>query len=49
MNAEDLWPFQRRFLRAALVPGIDTAALSIPRGKLRRTVGNPGRNSTRNV
>lgn len=28
----DLRPFQRRFLRRALSPGIDTAALSIPRG-----------------
>ena len=28
----ELRPFQRRFLRAALVPGVDTAALSIPRG-----------------
>ena len=28
----DLRPFQRRFLRSALAPGIDTAALSLPRG-----------------
>ena len=28
----DLRPFQRRFLRAALAPGIDTACLSLPRG-----------------
>ena len=28
----DLRPFQRRFLRAALKPDIDTAALSLPRG-----------------
>ena len=28
----ELRPFQRRFLRAALAPGVDTAALSIPRG-----------------
>ena len=28
----ELRPFQRRFLRAALAPGIDTAALSMPRG-----------------
>ena len=27
-----LRPFQRRFIRAATAPGIDTAALSIPRG-----------------
>ena len=28
----DLRPFQRRFIRAATRPGIDTAALSLPRG-----------------
>ena len=28
----NLRPFQRRFLRSALKPGIDVAALSIPRG-----------------
>ena len=28
----DLRPFQRRFVRAATAPGIDTAALSLPRG-----------------
>lgn len=28
----DLRPFQRAFLRGATAPGIDTAALSIPRG-----------------
>ena len=28
----DLRPFQRRFVTAALRPGVDTAALSIPRG-----------------
>ena len=28
----ELRPFQRRFLRAALAPDIDTAALSLPRG-----------------
>ncbi len=28
----DLRPFQRRFLRAATAPAIDTAALSLPRG-----------------
>ena len=27
-----LRPFQRRFIRSALAPGIDTAALSLPRG-----------------
>ena len=30
--AVTLRPFQRRFIGAALAPGIDTAALSIPRG-----------------
>ena len=29
---DELRPFQRRFLRGALAPGIDIAALSIPRG-----------------
>ena len=29
---DDLRPFQRQFLRGALGPGIDTAALSLPRG-----------------
>ena len=28
----DLRPFQKRFIRAATAPGVDTAALSIPRG-----------------
>ena len=28
----DLRPFQRTFIRAATSPGIDTAALSLPRG-----------------
>ena len=28
----ELRPFQKRFLRGALAPGIDTAALSLPRG-----------------
>ena len=28
----DLRPFQRRFVRAAFAPGVDTAALSLPRG-----------------
>ena len=27
-----LRPFQRRFIASALAPGIDTAALSLPRG-----------------
>ena len=27
-----LRPFQKRFLRAALAPNVDTAALSLPRG-----------------
>ena len=29
---DQLRPFQRRFLRAALAPKIDTSALSMPRG-----------------
>ena len=29
---DELRPFQRRFLRAALAPGIDTSALCTPRG-----------------
>ena len=32
MIDSDLRPFQRRFLKGALAPGIDVAALSIPRG-----------------
>ena len=32
MPGEGLRPFQRRFLAGALAPGIDTAALRIPRG-----------------
>ena len=32
MKTGELRGFQRRFLRGALAPGIDTAALSIPRG-----------------
>ena len=32
MHPELLRPFQRRFLRGALAPGVDVAALSIPRG-----------------
>ena len=31
MNEEQLRPFQRRFLNGALAPGVDIAALSIPR------------------
>ena len=31
-TALELRPFQRRFLRNALAPGVDTAALSLPRG-----------------
>ena len=34
----DLRPFQRRFIRAALAPGIKTAALSIPRGNGKTTL-----------
>ena len=29
---EELRGFQKRFIRGALAPGIDVAALSIPRG-----------------
>ncbi len=29
----DLQPFQKRFLKRALAPGVDTAALSLPRGQ----------------
>ena len=32
ISTADLRAFQRRFLRGALAPGIDTAALSLPRG-----------------
>ena len=32
MHLVDLRPFQRSFIRAATAPGIDTAALSLPRG-----------------
>ena len=30
---EELRGFQKRFLRGALAPGIDVAALSVPRGE----------------
>ena len=33
-----LQPFQRRFLRSALAPGIRTAALSLPRGNGKSTL-----------
>ena len=29
---DELRPFQRKFVKAALAPGIDIAALSLPRG-----------------
>ena len=32
VTAMELRPFQRRFVRAATAPGVDTAALSLPRG-----------------
>ena len=32
MQPDQLLPFQRRFLKGALAPGVDVAALSIPRG-----------------
>ena len=32
MATVDLQPFQRRFVRSALAPHVDTAALSLPRG-----------------
>ena len=32
MQPDQLRPFQRRFLKGALAPGVDVAALSIPRG-----------------
>lgn len=32
LSQDELRPFQRRFLRAATAPGIDAAALSLPRG-----------------
>ena len=34
----ELRPFQRRFLRAALAPGVRTAALSLPRGNGKSTL-----------
>ena len=30
MQPDQLLPFQRRFLKGALAPGVDVAALSIP-------------------
>ena len=36
----DLRPFQRRFVTAALRPGVDTAALSIPRGNGKSWLGS---------
>ena len=33
-----LLPFQERFIRAALAPGIRTAALSVPRGNGKSTL-----------
>ena len=38
MRATDLRPFQRRFLKAALAPGIEIAALSLPRGSGKTTL-----------
>ena len=38
MQSLALRPFQRRFLRAALVPGIDTAALCLPRANGKTTL-----------
>ena len=34
----ELQPFQRRFLKSALAPGIRTSALSIPRGNGKSTL-----------
>ena len=34
----ELRPFQKRFLKGALAPGVDTAALSIPRGNGKTTL-----------
>ena len=34
----DLQPFQKRFIRDALKPGIDTSALSLPRGNGKSTL-----------
>ena len=38
MTYSDLRPFQRRFLKAALAPGIEVAALSLPRGNGKTTL-----------
>ena len=38
MTDLDLRPFQRRFLRAALAPDIEVAALSLPRGNGKTTL-----------
>ena len=38
MRDSDLRPFQRRFLAAALAPGIEVAALSLPRGNGKTTL-----------
>ena len=38
MQSLALRPFQRRFLRAALAPGIDTAALCLPRANGKTTL-----------
>ena len=38
MRDSDLRPFQRRFLKAALAPGVEIAALSLPRGNGKTTL-----------
>ena len=38
MEYADLRPFQRRFLKAALAPGIEIAAISLPRGNGKTTL-----------
>ena len=38
MTDSDLRPFQRRFLKAAFAPGIEVAALSLPRGNGKTTL-----------
>ena len=38
MTTSDLLPFQRRFLKAAFAPGIEVAALSLPRGSGKTTL-----------
>ena len=42
----DLRPFQRRFIRAATAPGIDTTALSLPRGNGKSALPGPSAGST---